>query len=228
MSDTGCCYCGTTTDELRPYGPGGALVCYPCGHATPERRAETEAAMAAVFGAAEAASPLGGVVLTEGGPNPANLELNRRCPVIVGETTVGRHTLSVACAKPMPCPVHGHRFGEGDRHMSAETLPDTTTWGRMYEALCDEWLSDDEDRDELAAHARICALITDDLTASLRRRAETAEQALREVAELHAYEGSFGGCRECSGVMEQAPWPCPTRQAADRVLASVKENPSDG
>ena len=30
-----CYYCQSTAAELRPYGPHGALVCYPCGTAPP-------------------------------------------------------------------------------------------------------------------------------------------------------------------------------------------------
>lgn len=33
--------CGATKD-LRPYGPGGAGVCFHCASATPERKQETE------------------------------------------------------------------------------------------------------------------------------------------------------------------------------------------
>lgn len=32
-----CEYCGRT-EELRPYGPGGARICYDCGTATPEMK----------------------------------------------------------------------------------------------------------------------------------------------------------------------------------------------
>ena len=56
--------------ELRPYGPGGAMVCYECAHSTPERRAETEGAMGALM---DAASAVGGGVATIGtkeGPMP--------------------------------------------------------------------------------------------------------------------------------------------------------------
>lgn len=43
-----CHYCNepeqitpTGRKELRPYGPGGALVCFDCAYATPARAAET-------------------------------------------------------------------------------------------------------------------------------------------------------------------------------------------
>ena len=36
-----CHYC-TKTDDLRPYGPRGSMVCFPCAMSTPERKAETE------------------------------------------------------------------------------------------------------------------------------------------------------------------------------------------
>lgn len=55
-----CCHCGRAEDdtldergkvtvELRPYGPGGADVCYECATATPERVAQTDEAMGAVL-----------------------------------------------------------------------------------------------------------------------------------------------------------------------------------
>lgn len=64
-----CCYCGTG-DGLRPYGPGGAAVCFPCATATPEREATTRAAFEAIVRAATAASPVGGVVVSRGGISP--------------------------------------------------------------------------------------------------------------------------------------------------------------
>ena len=40
-----CIYCGDTEKkeevELRPYGPDGAWVCFPCATETPEREKET-------------------------------------------------------------------------------------------------------------------------------------------------------------------------------------------
>lgn len=72
MSERVCHYgCGKTTD-LRPYGPGGALVCRPCANATPERRATTEAAMEAVFYAAEAMAPNRLVILGKDGFHPSD------------------------------------------------------------------------------------------------------------------------------------------------------------
>jgi len=63
-----CFYCGTTERDrpLRPYGPRGEWVCFPCAIATPERKAETEAAFDAQL---KAAGPE--VVLGEStGPRP--------------------------------------------------------------------------------------------------------------------------------------------------------------
>lgn len=68
-----CHYCGTTERSLRPYGPGGAFICLPCGHETPERLAETDANMALALELAEAASPDGVVFITDDGPMPGNL-----------------------------------------------------------------------------------------------------------------------------------------------------------
>lgn len=39
---TTCAYGCGTTEELRPYGPGGAQVCFHCARETPERMAEAE------------------------------------------------------------------------------------------------------------------------------------------------------------------------------------------
>lgn len=39
-TDRRCHYCGCAGD-LRPYGPNGADVCFPCAMGTPERKAET-------------------------------------------------------------------------------------------------------------------------------------------------------------------------------------------
>lgn len=36
-----CHYCDTS-DDLRPYGPKGAMVCFTCAMKTPERKLETE------------------------------------------------------------------------------------------------------------------------------------------------------------------------------------------
>jgi len=59
MSDQ-CVYCGADeqTRDLRPYGPGGAWVCFPCAMATPEREQEAHNAFDALFTAACEASPV--------------------------------------------------------------------------------------------------------------------------------------------------------------------------
>lgn len=60
--------------ELRPYGPGGALICFDCAM-RPEHRAEADRRFDAALDAAEAASVADGgtvahVVLTSRGPVP--------------------------------------------------------------------------------------------------------------------------------------------------------------
>lgn len=35
-----CHYCGSSSHEMRPYGPGGTSICYACATSTPEREAE--------------------------------------------------------------------------------------------------------------------------------------------------------------------------------------------
>ena len=56
-----CHYCGLLTGqvdprgkpvEMRPYGPGGAWVCFGCAMATPEREKETESNLGAAMDAA--------------------------------------------------------------------------------------------------------------------------------------------------------------------------------
>lgn len=59
-----CYYChdALPVNTMRPYGPGGSMICHPCGSA-PENVAATEAAMTAVFnGASAMADAVGGVV----------------------------------------------------------------------------------------------------------------------------------------------------------------------
>lgn len=63
-----CSQCGQLADT-RPYGVGGALVCFPCGTSTPEAEAVARATFNALL---EAGDPC---VLTDLGPQrmPENL-----------------------------------------------------------------------------------------------------------------------------------------------------------
>jgi hypothetical protein len=63
-----CHYCGTT-EELRPYGPGGADICFPCMKATPEREATASGAFGALLDAAAAISPIV-MIGQDTGPEP--------------------------------------------------------------------------------------------------------------------------------------------------------------
>lgn len=57
--------------ELRPYGPGGSLICFDCAFATPETTAQTEAAFHTQIEAAEAMSDVGVTLIGgESGPEP--------------------------------------------------------------------------------------------------------------------------------------------------------------
>lgn len=61
-----------TLPELRPYGPGGAMVCVDCA-STPEHQPEAQANFHALIEAAAAASPLGVAIIdnrNSDGPNP--------------------------------------------------------------------------------------------------------------------------------------------------------------
>lgn len=62
-----CHYCDKTND-LRPYGPKGAMVCFSCAMGTPERKAETGRNFAAQL---DAAGPMALIDGTEVGPYPA-------------------------------------------------------------------------------------------------------------------------------------------------------------
>jgi hypothetical protein len=76
---TVCSYCGraplgdeadpTGRSELRPYGKGGAPICFDCAFKS-ENRAETDRQLDAAFDAAEDASPVGGIELAEHGVRP--------------------------------------------------------------------------------------------------------------------------------------------------------------
>lgn len=57
--------------ELRPYGPGGADICFECATATPEREAQADAAFKALLTANEAVSPVGVAMIgASDGPVP--------------------------------------------------------------------------------------------------------------------------------------------------------------
>lgn len=64
-----CHYCGPTDRELRPYGPGGSTVCFPCA-TTPERDEETAGRYLALLEAASIFGP----VLIDGENGPTNLD----------------------------------------------------------------------------------------------------------------------------------------------------------
>lgn len=64
-----CHYCGEGGD-LRPYGPGGSYVCYPCG-TSPEHLEETDRNFNALIDAAIELSPHHSITIgTEEGPQP--------------------------------------------------------------------------------------------------------------------------------------------------------------
>ena len=73
-----CNYC-TTTSDLRPYGPKGAMVCFDCAMSTPERKAETERAFVSQL---DAAGPVSVIDGTEVGPYPIEHNPEARCAYI--------------------------------------------------------------------------------------------------------------------------------------------------
>lgn len=69
------CYKCNKGGDLRPYGPKGAMVCFPCATSTPEAEAETERNFAAQLNAID------GPVVLDGsnvGPYPLKHLLNSR------------------------------------------------------------------------------------------------------------------------------------------------------
>ena len=72
MSGPVCYYCEfNVPGNMRPYGPGGAWVCFDCAFETPEREEQAKAAFAALLDAAEAISPTGiAMIGLESGPVP--------------------------------------------------------------------------------------------------------------------------------------------------------------
>lgn len=68
MSGKRCHYCCRTDEELRPYGPGGSMVCFDCA-TSPEHEGETKANYNALLDAAAAISDVI-TIGTEEGPQP--------------------------------------------------------------------------------------------------------------------------------------------------------------
>lgn len=66
MFTNACHYCRKPSD-LRPYGPRGAMVCFRCAMATPERKLETERNFAMQVDACGSVAMIDG---TEVGPYP--------------------------------------------------------------------------------------------------------------------------------------------------------------
>ncbi len=66
-----CYYCGPTKEELRPYGPNGANICFPCMKATPEREEEAKNRFNQALGRASKLAPMV-LIGTEVGPVPFN------------------------------------------------------------------------------------------------------------------------------------------------------------
>ena len=62
-----CIYCESTEEELRPYGPNGSMVCFPCAMSTKERQEEAKY----MFLTQLAACGEGAIIGTEAGPIPA-------------------------------------------------------------------------------------------------------------------------------------------------------------
>jgi hypothetical protein len=85
-----CHYCGPTDRELRPYGPGGSNVCFPCATATPEREVAAAAAFGSLLDAAGAMSSEELTVIGQtSGPQPATTNEVLAASEELGEDAVG-------------------------------------------------------------------------------------------------------------------------------------------
>lgn len=69
------CYKCNESGDLRPYGPKGAMVCFPCATSSPEAKAETERNFAAQLNAIDGPIVLDG---SNAGPYPLKHFLNSR------------------------------------------------------------------------------------------------------------------------------------------------------
>lgn len=76
-----CHYCNKTED-LRPYGPRGAMVCFACAMSTPERKAEAERNFQAQLDASGSVAVVDG---SSAGPYPAKHH-PRVAPLLPEET----------------------------------------------------------------------------------------------------------------------------------------------
>ena len=54
-----CHYCKDSSKEMRPYGPNGSSVCFPCAMATPERKTQAMRQLGKRFEAAGEVAVLG-------------------------------------------------------------------------------------------------------------------------------------------------------------------------
>jgi len=90
-----CCTCGRAEDhtlndrgkqtvELRPYGPGGADICFQCAFATPSAEAQTKHSFGAILEATEAISPTGVAVIgaDTNGPQPFHGSPDERAQIL--------------------------------------------------------------------------------------------------------------------------------------------------
>lgn len=71
MNNNECHYCKSTDKELRPYGPGGSKVCFPCATSTPERDKQTAGNFGALLDANAAIADVIQIG-TDDGPIPFN------------------------------------------------------------------------------------------------------------------------------------------------------------
>ena len=70
MGEHSCHYCGPTEEELRPYGPGGTNICFPCMTATPEREDAAKGVFLALLDGVAAVSDGAVMIGSEEGPLP--------------------------------------------------------------------------------------------------------------------------------------------------------------
>jgi len=75
-----CIYCGSTTEDLRPYAIDGQMLCHPCMMADPERKAEDRRRAIQAFDNARAADSRGSVFFGDDGPVPLDSIIGEASP----------------------------------------------------------------------------------------------------------------------------------------------------
>ena len=109
----GCHYCGTTEEELRPYGPGGDPLCFACMTAEPEREKEAGKMFEGHIALAESQSPTGTAMVSDGIP-PVAVDAEELPGIIVVGHSGVRHEMMKRAGICLECSGDGE-FGKTER-----------------------------------------------------------------------------------------------------------------